>query len=72
LKDAKQVAGLCPRAAKPGRSGRFPEGGQDRPKFGNPETTLRGKLICVTGKIERFRGVAQVTVTKPGQIKPQL
>ena len=29
--------------------------GRDRAKFGNPETTLRGKSICATGKIQQFR-----------------
>jgi hypothetical protein len=30
--------------------------GSDRPKFGTPETSLRGKRICVTGQIRDDRG----------------
>jgi DNA/RNA endonuclease YhcR with UshA esterase domain len=45
--------------------------GPDRAKFGNPETTLRGKSICATGKIQQFRGVPEVTATKGEQIKVQ-
>jgi hypothetical protein len=30
--------------------------GSDRSKFGTPETSLRGKRICVTGQIRDYRG----------------
>jgi hypothetical protein len=45
--------------------------GSDRPKFGEPETTYRGKRICVTGKISAFKGVPEVVATEPSQIKAQ-
>ena len=45
--------------------------GTDRSKFGEPETTYRGKRICVTGKISSFKGVPEVAATEPSQIKSQ-
>jgi DNA/RNA endonuclease YhcR with UshA esterase domain len=34
--------------------------GDDRPKFGTPETTLRGKWVCVTGQIRDYRGKPEI------------
>ncbi len=45
--------------------------GNDRSKFGRPEEGYRGKSICVTGKIETFRGSPEVVASDPGQIKIQ-
>jgi len=48
--------------------------GSDRNKFQNPpETSFRGKRICVTGIIEDFRGKPEIIVRSPDQIilKPQ-
>jgi len=45
--------------------------GNDRSKFDNPETTYRGKRICVTGKISPFKGVPEVVANEPAQIKVQ-
>jgi DNA/RNA endonuclease YhcR with UshA esterase domain len=48
--------------------------GSDRNKFQNPpESSFRGKRICVTGMIEEFRGKAEIIVRSPDQIilKPQ-
>jgi DNA/RNA endonuclease YhcR with UshA esterase domain len=45
--------------------------GNDRSKFDNPETTYRGKHICVTGKISPFKGVPEVVANEPAQIKVQ-
>ena len=45
--------------------------GNDRSKFGEPETTYRGKRICVTGKISAFKGVPEVVATETSQIKAQ-
>jgi DNA/RNA endonuclease YhcR with UshA esterase domain len=45
--------------------------GSDRAKFGEPEATFRGKSVCVTGKIKEFRGVPEVIVYEPSQIKVQ-
>ena len=40
----------------------------DRPKFGTPEQGLAGKHVCVTGKIEMFRGKAEIVLTDPKQL----
>ena len=48
--------------------------GSDRNKFQNPpESSFRGKRICVTGVIEEFRGKPEIIVRSPDQIilKPQ-
>lgn len=44
--------------------------GSDRPKFGQPEVSYRGKHICVTGTIKVFRGMPEIVVTTPSQISP--
>jgi micrococcal nuclease len=43
--------------------------GADRAKFGQPEQAYRGRSICVRGKIKGFRGVPEVVVYEPAQIK---
>ena len=43
--------------------------GEDRTLFKNPQKRYKGKNICVTGYIESFRGVPQITVRTPSQIK---
>jgi len=45
--------------------------GSDRTKFGDPETIYRGKHVCVTGKISEYRGVPEVVITEPSQIRAQ-
>ena len=45
--------------------------GSDRPKFGEPEETYRGKHICVTGKISDYKGVPEIIAYEPTQIKIQ-
>ena len=45
--------------------------GADRQKFGQPEVTYKGKKICVTGAITKFRTIAQIVVTSPDQIHVQ-
>jgi len=42
--------------------------GGDRPKFGQPELALQGKRICVTGKIQLYKGKPEVVVHDPGEI----
>jgi DNA/RNA endonuclease YhcR with UshA esterase domain len=42
--------------------------GDDRTKFGEPEVTYRNKTICVTGKIEDYRGSPQIVAKDPKQI----
>ena len=45
--------------------------GENRQKFGQPEVTYKGKKICVTGVISKFRSIAQIVVTSPDQIHVQ-
>ena len=42
--------------------------GRDRAKFGTPETTLKGRRVCVTGKIEEYRGMPEIVLADPGQL----
>jgi hypothetical protein len=42
--------------------------GDDRPKFGTPETTLYGKRVCVTGQIRDYRGKPEIILSDPGQL----
>jgi len=44
--------------------------GADRGKFGKPpEVFFNGKDICVTGRIESYKGKPEIIVSDPGQIK---
>ena len=43
--------------------------GGDRPKFGTPETTLKGRRVCATGTIQLYRGTPEIVVSDPGQLK---
>jgi DNA/RNA endonuclease YhcR with UshA esterase domain len=45
--------------------------GPDRAKFGKPEEDYLHKDICVTGKIEEYRGKPETVVTDPKQIRAQ-
>jgi hypothetical protein len=42
--------------------------GDNRSKFGTPETSLRGKRICVTGQISDYHGTAEIVLTDPSQL----
>jgi hypothetical protein len=42
--------------------------GDNRSKFGTPETSLRGKRICVTGQISDYRGKPEIVLTDPSQL----
>jgi DNA/RNA endonuclease YhcR with UshA esterase domain len=42
--------------------------GDDRPKFGTPETTLRGKRVCVTGQVRDYRGKPEIILADPSQL----
>lgn len=42
--------------------------GRNRSKFENPEVLFRGKDICVSGRIESYRGIPQIEVVNVGQI----
>lgn len=43
--------------------------GSSRNRFGAPETDYKGKRICVTGKIAKYRGVPEIVADDPQQIK---
>src|SRR5207248_2636943 len=43
--------------------------GENRSKFGTPENEYRDKRICVTGAVTEHRGVAEIIVNDPKQIK---
>lgn len=43
--------------------------GSDRSRFGDPETSYRGKRLCVTGKISSYKGIPEVVATDPSQVK---
>jgi len=40
----------------------------DRAKFGTPEKGLQGKEVCVSGKIQMFRGKAEIVLSDPKQL----
>ncbi len=42
--------------------------GDIRAKFGTPETSLRGKRICVTGHISDYEGKPEIVLTEPSQL----
>lgn len=42
---------------------------EDRAKFGRPEATYDGADVCVAGVIGSYRGVPQVIVSEPEQIR---
>jgi DNA/RNA endonuclease YhcR with UshA esterase domain len=42
--------------------------GDDRAKFGTPETSLRGKRVCVTGQIRDYRGKPEIILNDPSQL----
>jgi DNA/RNA endonuclease YhcR with UshA esterase domain len=42
--------------------------GSDRTKFGTPETALRGKRVCVTGKIQDRSGLPEIILNDPKQL----
>ncbi len=45
--------------------------GENRPKFGTPESDYRDKNVCVTGKITSYRGTPEVVAAEPSQIVAQ-
>jgi hypothetical protein len=42
--------------------------GENRAKFGTPEETYRNKNICVTGRIESYRGEPEIIASDPAQL----
>ena len=42
--------------------------GSDRSKFGSPETSLNGKQICVTGRIQLYRSKPEMVVHDTNQL----
>lgn len=46
--------------------------GDDRKKFKDaPEDALKGKKVCVTGKVIDYHGKPEIAITDPAQIKVQ-
>jgi len=45
--------------------------GNNRSRFGTPETRYKGKRICVTGKIADYRGVPEIVASDPEEIKAE-
>jgi hypothetical protein len=44
--------------------------GDDRPKFGTPET-LKGRRVCVSGLVESYQGKPQVVLRDASQLRPE-
>ena len=42
--------------------------GENRSKFGTPESEYKRKRVCVTGKIAEYWGAAEIVVSEPQQI----
>ena len=42
--------------------------GDHRSKFGTPETSLRGRRVCVTGQISDCHGKPKIVLTDPSQL----
>ncbi len=43
--------------------------GDDRPKFGAPETALQGKRICVSGVIQLYHEKPEIILKEPRQLE---
>lgn len=43
--------------------------GENRSRFGTPETKYLEKRVCVTGKIQEYRGAPEIIATDPAQIR---
>jgi hypothetical protein len=43
--------------------------GENRSKFGSPENDYKDKRLCVSGTITEYRGVPEIVVNDPKQIK---
>jgi hypothetical protein len=45
--------------------------GDERPKFGAPEVTFIRKRVCATGRIELYRGQAEMILNAPADLVPE-
>jgi hypothetical protein len=45
--------------------------GENRRKFGAPESEYKGKQICVTGKITEYRGAPEIVADDAQQIRAE-
>jgi len=43
--------------------------GDDRDQFNKPETKYTGKMVCVIGFIDSVRGIPQIVVESPLQVR---
>ncbi len=41
---------------------------ENRAKFGTPEKGLQGKQVCVSGRIQMFKGKPEIVLTDPKQL----
>jgi len=42
--------------------------GDDRSKFDEPETKLKGKRVCATGRIQDYKGKPQIVLRDAAQL----
>src|SRR5580704_3039082 len=42
--------------------------GENRAKFGTPEETYRNKTICISGRIQSYRGEPEIIASDPAQL----
>ena len=45
--------------------------GENRSKFGTPESEYKGKRICVTGKITEYKGTPEIVANDPQQVRAE-
>jgi|SRR5580700_7863018 DNA/RNA endonuclease YhcR with UshA esterase domain len=45
--------------------------GESRAKFGTPEKDYLGKDVCITGKIQDYRGKPEIILNDPQQVAEQ-
>lgn len=43
--------------------------GENRSKFGSPETTWQNHKVCVTGQIQSYRGAPEIILSDPAQAR---
>jgi hypothetical protein len=46
--------------------------GENRAKFGAPEESYRNKNICITGRIQSYRGEPEIIASDPAQLSADL
>ncbi len=46
--------------------------GENRPKFGEPETKYRDRRVCATGVIRSYRGTPEIEASDPTEIEIEI